>query len=75
MKLVPRFDKKPRLYTIDFYDEDYPNTINKLFSINATYSQTLHDAIKTTSYAPFEFYNYNNLVLTTLIHFFQANIL
>ena len=58
MKLVPRFDKSPRLYTIEFYNEGYPNVINKMFDVSATYNQTLHDAIKSTVNAPYEFYNY-----------------
>ena len=58
MKLVPRFDESPRLYTIEFYNEGYPNVINKMFDVFATYNQTLHDAIKNTANAPYEFYNY-----------------
>ena len=58
MKLVPRFAKSPRLYVIEFYNEGYPNVINKMFDVSATYNQTLHDAIKNTANAPYEFYNY-----------------
>lgn len=58
MKLVPRFDESSRLYIIEFYNEGYPNVINKMFDISATYDQTLHDAIKNTANAPYEFYNY-----------------
>ena len=61
MKLIPVFDPEPRLYTITFYNEGFPEVSNEMFVIKGRYNKTVHEAItsyENGQYAPYEFFNY-----------------
>lgn len=48
MHLVPHFDASPRIYTLSFYDFNYPANDTALFEVQGQFQQKVADIIKNT---------------------------
>lgn len=59
--LIPIFTVEDRKYKIDFYDEEYPNVKDPLFSIEGKYNETIYDAIQKTEYVTNLYFNYKEI--------------